>query len=226
MDLAQAPVWGLGRSLVLEHPEAWGGLIDLDPLAPTGEAGRLAADLVRGVEGEDQIAYRASRELVPRFAPKPVPSARFLSPKVRPEGTYLVTGGLGRLKPSVAVRWLVEGGARRLVLVGRTPLPDRGDWDALPAAHQGRPRVEAILEMERLGATVLVPTADAGDPAEMAALLDRLRKTMPPIRGVVHAAGVVRASKATRGRARRRGACRAVLPAQGRRSPGPARADP
>ena len=47
--------------------------------------------------------------------------------------------------------------------------------------------------MERLGATVLVSAADVGDPAGMAALFDQLRKTMPAVRGVVHAAGVVRA---------------------------------
>jgi len=189
--LSQAPGWGLVRSLSLEHPEAWGGLIDLDPDGPAGEADGLAADLVRGGDGDDQIAYRAGRRLVPRLAPKPAAAAKSRAPKVRPEGTYLVTGGLGRLGLRVA-RWLVENGARRLVLVGRSPLPDRGDWDDLPTDHPDRPRVGAILEMERLGATVLVSATDAGDPEGMAALFEQLRRTMPTVRGVVHAAGVVR----------------------------------
>jgi hypothetical protein len=67
-----------------------------------------------------------------------------------------------------------------------------GGLGRIPADDASRAQVEAIRELERLGATVLVAAADVGDPEGMAALFDRLRSTLPPVRGVVHAAGVVR----------------------------------
>ena len=69
----------------------------------------------------------------------------------RPDGSYLITGGLGDLGPPVA-RWMVEQGARRLILLGRTKLPatlelefDRSGKLAL--AHQ----IAAIRELEAHG---------------------------------------------------------------------------
>src|SRR5262249_49809613 len=56
-----------------------------------------------------------------------------------------------------------------------------------------RSRIAAVREIERLGATVLTPRADVGDREALARLLDDLRRSLPPIRGVIHAAGVVRA---------------------------------
>src|SRR5262249_44743583 len=123
--LAQAPLRGLGRALALEHPELWGGLVDLDPETHPDEARALAAELLRdGSEREDQVAFRSGRRLVARLVPKTVSPAETHGPELRPGGTYLVTGGLGALGLRVA-RWLVERGARRLVLVGRHGLPSR-----------------------------------------------------------------------------------------------------
>jgi amino acid adenylation domain-containing protein len=198
LALAQAPLWGLGRSLALDHPDLWGGLVDLDPdpdAAPDAEGSALAEELGRA-RGDDQVAFRGGRRRVARLVPLDSddrPDAQTsLAPTFRPEGTYLVTGGLGRLGLLVA-RWMVEHGARRLVLVGRHDLPDRGEWATLPSTHPARPRVEAVESLERLGATVLVAPADVADRPAMAALLERLRRTLPPLRGVVHAAGVVEA---------------------------------
>ena len=195
--LAQAPLWGLGRSLALEYPDLWGGLVDLDPDAPPDiSASALTAALVRA-GADDQVAFRAGRRRVPRLVavnedesgpqpPAPVPAGI----SFRPEGTYLITGGLGQLGLRVA-RWMVERGARRLVLVGRHDLPDRSVWNDLPSDHPFRSRVEAIDALERLGATVLVAPADVADRSAMTALLEQLRRIFPPIRGVLHAAGVV-----------------------------------
>ncbi len=190
LAVAQAALWGLGRSLALEHPEVWGGLIDLDPEGAAEDVATLA-DLIRASASDDQVAVRAGRRLVPRLDRKAPPGERTGPPSFRPEGTYLVTGGLGDLGLRVA-RWMVEGGARRLVLVGRRGLPDRGSWDRLTEGDPAHSAVEAVRAMERLGATIVPASADVADRRAMVTLLDRLRETLPPIRGVVHAAGVVR----------------------------------
>jgi len=187
--LAQATLWGLGRSIALEYPDAWGGMFDLDPDDPAGDVEALVDGLL-APDGEDQVAFRGGARHVARLARVGAPSAAPIASKPRPEATYLVTGGLGDLGLKAA-RWLVNRGARRVVLVGRRGLPPRGSWDDLPAGHPGFSVVEAIRSMERDGATILVASADVADEPGMSALFDRLRATLPPIRGIVHAAGVI-----------------------------------
>ncbi|QEH34734.1 Tyrocidine synthase 3 [Aquisphaera giovannonii] len=194
-DLVQAPLWGFGRSLALEYPEAWGGLIDLDPAAGADVADAIAA-AIREPGGDDAIAARGGRHHAARLEPIDASPTGAEGLTIRPSGTYLITGGLGDLGLAVA-RDLVARGARRLVLLGRTPLPPRASWQALEAGDPSAPRVAAIRELEDRGATVLTAAADAADRPSMERLLDDLARAFPPIRGVIHAAGVVRPRPAT-----------------------------
>ncbi len=98
------------------------------------------------------------------------------TPRIRPDGAYLITGGMGGLGLTVA-RWLVQRGARYLVLTGRrSPTPEQQ---------------AVIAELIRSGTQVLVDQTDVGDAAAVAALLERIEVEMAPLRGVVHAAGVL-----------------------------------
>ncbi len=108
--------------------------------------------------------------------PASVLPARARAPRLRPDRTYLVTGGLGGLGLEAA-RWLVRRGARRLCLVGRA--------GPTPAARA------ALAALAASGAEVLVRAADAADPAQMAPLLEVLRASGAPLAGILHAAGVV-----------------------------------
>jgi acyl transferase domain-containing protein/acyl carrier protein len=95
---------------------------------------------------------------------------------VGPDGTYLVTGGLGGLGLTVA-RWLVEQGAQHLVLMGRS-----GPSDAAR---------EVLEELEEAGARVVVAAADVAREEQVAKVLDEARRGGQPLKGVVHAAGVL-----------------------------------
>ena len=92
------------------------------------------------------------------------------------DGTYLVTGGLGGLGLAVA-QWLAERGARHLVLAGRRA-PDEA----------ARLAVDALT---RAGAHVHVARVDVADPKQVADMLAEIAERMPPLKGVVHAAGVL-----------------------------------
>ena len=99
--------------------------------------------------------------------------------------TTLITGGTGALGLATA-RYLVENGARHLLLVARTALPPRPEWSG-----SDDPRVAALLGLERLGASVAVAPLDIGDEASLRELAERWRReARPPIREVVHCAGV------------------------------------
>jgi acyl transferase domain-containing protein/acyl carrier protein len=94
----------------------------------------------------------------------------------RSDGTYLITGGLGGLGLTVA-QWMVRQGARHLVLVGRS--------GASVAA-------QAVLDaMQEAGAEVVVATADVAREEQVARLLSSIGQSMPPLRGVIHAAGIL-----------------------------------
>ncbi|MFH8476549.1 beta-ketoacyl synthase N-terminal-like domain-containing protein [Streptomyces sp. NPDC018000] len=185
--VAQAARWGLGRVIGGEHPELWGGTLDL---ARWHTRDDLAAALavIAANPGEDVVAVREGGALANRLV-RSGTGADQDPLRCRPDGTYLVTGGLGSLGGDIA-RWLVERGARRLVLAGRGALPPRSQWDAVTDAVQAH-RIETVRGLEALGATVRVLSVDLSDAEAAAAALTPDALGMPPIRGVVHAAGVL-----------------------------------
>lgn len=95
---------------------------------------------------------------------------------IRADATYLITGGLNGLGLLVAQR-LVEKGARHLLLMGRRPPSE---------ATQA-----AIQTMEESGAAVAVAQADVSDEAQLKQVLAGVADQMPPLRGVIHSAGVL-----------------------------------
>nr|BAH02269.1 polyketide synthase [Streptomyces platensis] len=166
----QAAVWGLGRVVALEHPERWGGLIDLPVVLDPRAVERLVTVLAASGE-EDQLAVRASGVLVRRLVRVP---ARQVPDGVqwKPEGTVLVTGGTGALGAEVA-RWLAHGGAEHLVLTSR-----RGG--SAPGA------AELTDELLALGTEVTLAACDMADRDAVAALLAEHAPS-----SVVHTAGVL-----------------------------------
>jgi acyl transferase domain-containing protein/aryl carrier-like protein len=190
LALEQAPLWGLGR--VIGHQEftsMWGGLIDLERAPATEQAALLFAEIWQA-DDEDQVAYRAGLRYVARLVTGTNLTPPF-PPTFRPDGSYLITGGLGSLGLLIA-RWMVTLGARRLILMGRTPLPARASWYQLPDNHPQKGLIRAVQELETLGATIHLAALDVAEEAELSAFLTTYqREGWPPIRGVIHTAGVV-----------------------------------
>ncbi|MFI0481368.1 type I polyketide synthase [Actinomadura sp. 9N215] len=186
--LAHSAVWGLGRIIGGEHPELWGGVIDV---APGGA--ELVLDVLRARPGEDVVSIRGGTASAARLA-RPAPAAPTSATsreglRCHGDGTYLVTGGLGTLGREIARR-LADRGARRIVLAGRRPVPPRSEWGRTADAETRR-RVEDIRALEARGVTVLPVALDIADEEQAARVLDTDALGLPPIRGVVHAAGVL-----------------------------------
>ncbi|MCY9785316.1 amino acid adenylation domain-containing protein [Nocardiopsis sp. EMB25] len=193
-----APAWGVGRVLwQQELTDRRGTLLDLGS-APHGdrscdrlraEAAGLLAELTRQT-GDDEVALRGADRYVSRLLPV-TDLPRPLPLRLRADGAYLVTGAFGALGRLVC-RTLVRRGARRLILVGRTPLPERSRWRATdPATRAGRD-VGLVRELEGLGAHVEPVSLDLTDADALAAWLDARRtQDPPPLRGLFHLAGHV-----------------------------------
>jgi acyl transferase domain-containing protein/trans-aconitate methyltransferase len=190
--VVQASLWGLGRVLRQEHPELWGGLVDLDPECSAQDASCLLWGELKCPDGEDQIAYRLGQRYVARLIRLREAAGQTRPLKWQRNGSYLITGGLGNLGLLVA-RWMVEQGARRLILIGRTKLPPRADWHQVEADSRMAHQIVAIRELEALGASVHIASVDVADEAQLTAFLDEYRReSWPPIVGVVHLAAVLR----------------------------------
>jgi acyl transferase domain-containing protein/acyl carrier protein len=191
LAIGASTLWGLGRSLQREHPELWGGLVDLDPAAaPQEQAAELTSALEQR-DGEDQVAIRHGVRHAARLVRRTATASHAEAARWRKDASYLITGGLGDLGLAVA-RSMVLGGARRLVLVGRKPMPPRSAWADLAAADPTARRVAAVRELEALGASVILESLDVAEERDVRAFLERFdRQGWPAIRGVVHAAGMV-----------------------------------
>ncbi|MFC7220673.1 beta-ketoacyl synthase N-terminal-like domain-containing protein [Streptomyces polyrhachis] len=187
--LPAAPLWGLGKVAALEHPELWGGLLDLDPAGEAEEAERIAALLATST-AEDLTARRGGTVLVPRLvAAGSEKAAEPPVPRLSDLGSYLVTGGLGSLGLLLG-EWLAKNGAGTVVLVGRTGLPDRAAWDDPQHDDTTARRIAGVRRIEAQGADVRVVALDAADESALRSLTGRLRLSGRPLRGVVHAAGL------------------------------------
>jgi acyl transferase domain-containing protein/acyl carrier protein len=193
----QAALWGLGRVIAEEHPELWGGLVDLDPSSDDDtQAAALAAEVCR--RDEAQVAVRDGQRFVLRLRALDIEPATPMSRPWPADGAWLVTGGLGDVGLHLAAG-MVAHGVRRLVFVGRSGLPPRARWTATaPESRDGR-RIAAVRALEASGAAVHVLVADVADAADLErALRSYEAEAWPPIRGVLHAAGVLEPALVTR----------------------------
>ncbi|KWC52010.1 hybrid non-ribosomal peptide synthetase/type I polyketide synthase [Burkholderia ubonensis] len=172
--LAQAALAGLARGAMIEHPEWFGTAIDLDPAAPEDETQALLHEVL-GESREEQVALRQGARYVARLSP--LAHAETAALRVDPEAAYLITGGFGALGLHTA-RWLAAHGARTLILVGRQG-----------AASDESQR--AIAELRDRNVTVRCERLDITDPAAVADCFAALRRERVPLRGIVHAAGIV-----------------------------------
>uniref|UniRef100_UPI0040400E00 type I polyketide synthase n=1 Tax=Streptomyces sp. SS7 TaxID=3108485 RepID=UPI0040400E00 len=171
----QNGIWGMGRVAALEHPEFWGGLVDLPEQPDERTAARLCGVLADS-RAEDQVAIRRTGVLIRRLTRVPVGASDGGHGTWTSRGTALITGGTGGLGGHTA-RWLANNGTEHLVLVSR-----RG------ADAPGAAALEA--ELRELGVRVTIAACDIADRDALAALVERVEADGPPIRTVVHTAGV------------------------------------
>ncbi|MDX3224888.1 type I polyketide synthase [Streptomyces sp. ME19-01-6] len=174
----QAMVWGLGRTAALEHPDLWGGLIDL-PATLTEQVLRSLIAALTTCHDEDELALRATGPRTRRLAR--TPSTATAAPEGArpwtPRGTVLITGGTGALGSRVAHRIAAHHPGCHLLLVSRQG-PDA------PGATTLRDQLTG------LGATVTLAACDIADPGALTGLLTGVPSDRP-LTAVIHTAAVL-----------------------------------
>ncbi|MGC1378484.1 MAG: SDR family NAD(P)-dependent oxidoreductase, partial [Anaerolineales bacterium] len=176
-DPVQAPLWGLGRTIGIEYPSIWGGLIDLQSSGgQTPDIDSLAQELLHPSR-ETLIAISADGErYVPRLVKQSLAELPAQLLPVRGDASYLVTGGLGMLGRCVA-KWLISKGAKHLILTGRN------------ASAEAAKELFSAAEMN--SATIHTVAVDISREEDVSRLMQTVRNELPPLKGVVHSAGVL-----------------------------------
>ncbi len=170
----QALVWGLSRVIQLEHPELQCTCLDYDFSDKKAFITALLSEIMAD-EVETQISWREGQRYVARLTPHILPQNQSV---IHQTGNYLITGGLGALGLQLA-NWLVKQGAKYLILISR---------------HVTTDAQIAVAQLIDRGAHITLVTADVTDQIALNQALAAVLPTLPPIRGVVHAAGVLRDS--------------------------------
>jgi len=150
----------------------------------------LTNDLFSSIDA-CSIAYRNRQRWQPEFQNLNLSSSK--PTDLRPRGVYLITGGLGKVGLTIA-QYLAEKVSARLILVSRSKLPPKDEWEATIQqsgntilSHQ----LQIIRDIEKTGAVVLAKSADVSSIDDMTELMEYIRKRFGVLNGVIHAAGFV-----------------------------------
>ncbi len=194
---AKATVLGACRVLPREFPNLRARAVDVAlPPGASWQFDRLvanvAAELASG-DSAETIALRGGERWVLDHAPARLDLPTTPIQRLRPHGVYLITGGLGGVGLAMAEHLAARFQAR-LVLLGRTALPAREQWDALLAQADGgavAQRIRQVRALESHGAEVMLAAADVTNLAQMQNVVRDARQRFGTLHGVLHTAGVI-----------------------------------
>jgi epothilone polyketide synthase D len=173
VNYLQSPASAFARSLSLEKPDVWHGMVDVDAAAtPAESAAHISVELRRS-DNEDQVAYRKGA----RFALRVVPAADALpsaNMAFAAEDVFVVTGGFGGVLQEV-IRWMVSNGAKKFVVTTRRQKPEHDKF---------------IAEIEKAGASIDVAAIDVCDFDAVQQMFAGLKG----VAGIIHGAGAMTAT--------------------------------
>ncbi len=175
-SIAAASLWGLSRTIAREYPELSVNCIDIDPVMDALNNSAMLRLDVALADREGALGYRQGQRYKARVVPNKTWANAYRSVAFSGEASYWIVGGLGGIGLQLAER-MVEHGARHLVLSGRSA-----------------PSTEASSLFERLkqsGAQISIAHGDVSKENDVARILEHIANTMPPLKGVFHAAGVL-----------------------------------
>ncbi len=139
------------------------------------------------------IAYRGFNRWVQTFESVRFDETKIEKPRLRKQGVYLITGGLGGIGLVVA-EYLARTVQAKLLLIGRSALPNRDEWEQWLTTHDETDstshKIRKIQELEQLGAEVLVVSADVSNYEQMLWAIAQVQQQFGQLNGVIHAAGV------------------------------------
>lgn len=184
-----ASLYGLGKVLALEYPHITCRSIDLDESAGADE-------LLQEMGSQDQSytsAYRSGVRYIEELGEVQADELTDSPVHIQQGGVYVITGGTGGIGQEMA-KFFASQAEVKLVLIGRTPVPARSEWETLlndpELESKTAARLRNFLEIEQQGSEVSCYAADVSDYEAMQDVLADVREKHGSITGVIHGAGV------------------------------------
>ncbi len=194
----QAPLAGFVKSVSLDLPWLQGVHVDLERIETHEalESHALAAQHVlaelEGVQGDPEVAYRQGQRWVAGLAPVSLPDLPAQELPFQQGGFYLITGGLGGVGATVASSLLSEYQAKLLV-IGRTELPSRDEWDTL--ADSDSPiaqKIRTFQDLERCGGVLRYERVDVANTRALIEVVHHMQVEQETrLLGILHFAGTL-----------------------------------
>ncbi|MES2733190.1 MAG: SDR family oxidoreductase [Bacteroidota bacterium] len=177
-NVVHAPLWGLARVVANELSSYSCRRFDLSFKTTAEEVNILFGELLRDDHTEDETVIRGKKRYVSRLDNHQEENYDWEEASFSPDGTYMVTGfrGLG----FCFIEWMFEKGARNFSLLSRT-------------GQVSAEVTEKMAALKTRGAHFRLAEVDVSDYAQLKAAMADLDAHMPPLKGVIHAAGLIEA---------------------------------
>ncbi|QLE39945.1 SDR family NAD(P)-dependent oxidoreductase [Nostoc sp. C052] len=185
----KSTILGLLKTIPQELPWLNSRHIDL-PFAEVEKNGAYILQEMQVSSKEREVAYRNGQRFVPRlekvdWANEPLSPIPF-----KQGGTYLITGGLGGVGIQIA-RYLLKYYRARLLLVGRTSIPEKSTWNThLDKEDAIAQRLKAYQELEQLGGEIIYEAVDICDLKQLQIIVEKAKSRWGKnLDGIIHLAG-------------------------------------
>ncbi|MEH2228581.1 MAG: SDR family oxidoreductase [Nostoc sp.] len=191
----KALVLGTCKVMPLEYPNITCRSIDVVVPIESGQEEliqTLIAELTTSTS-DQTIAYRGRNRWVQDFEPVQLHETVTENLRLRKQGVYLITGGLGGVG-LVMAEYLAQTVQAKLILLGRSAFPDQDKWSEWLSTYDEEDpisqKIQKLQAIKALGAEVMVASADVTNLDQMLAVFNKSNQQFGEIHGVIHAAAV------------------------------------
>lgn len=192
----KALVLGACKVMPLEYPNITCRSIDVVVPVESDQEEQLITTLIGELTtytSDQIIAYRGRNRWVQDFQPVQLHKTVTENVRLRKQGVYLITGGLGGVGLELA-EYLAQTVQAKLILLGRSAFPDQDKWSEWLSTHDQQNRISQKIQklqaMKALGAEVMIVSADVTNLDQMSVVLNKSNQRFGEIHGVIHAAAV------------------------------------
>ena len=186
----KSPLLGLLKTIPQEIPGLHCSHLDLPVNSVEVNADYIFQELW-ATKVEPESAYRNGQRFVPRLESVHLPQEKLQALPFKPGGMYLITGGLGDIGVTIA-RYLLQHHRAKLLLVGRTSLPDRESWPSqIGQSDRLSEKITAYQSLEQLDGKVNYAAVDICDFPQLQQVVSQTAESWGcELDGVIHLAGL------------------------------------
>ncbi|RAM48425.1 MAG: polyketide synthase [Hapalosiphonaceae cyanobacterium JJU2] len=142
---------------------------------------------------DNLIAYRGNHRWIKTYESVKLNESIISKNKLKKQGVYLITGGLGRLGLAMS-EYLAKTVQGKLILISRKSIPEKYQWSEWFSKHdesnEVNQKLKKLIQLEDLGAEVLTISADVANEQQMQKAIELAKERFGEINGVIHAAGI------------------------------------